>query len=99
MKEKRFRVGDTVTFKNDFECIYPDGRNTYYWGGDNYGGVRGVIVRYNDYTHDVDCYTIHVSFMFSENQSYVYMMLESEFLEYNQKEKQYDGDGIKHKFI
>jgi hypothetical protein len=95
MKEKRFNIGDTVTFKNNFDCVSPSRVNTYYWGGTNRGGLRGVIVRYNDYINDVGCYTIHVSFR--ENHLYEYMMLESEFLEYNQK--QYDGDGIKHKFI
>lgn len=95
MKEKRFRVGDTVTFKNDFECISPTGRNTYYWGGVNCGGLRGEIVKYEDYIDEVGCYTIHV--LFSGTESYQYMMLESEFLEYNRK--QYNGHGIKHKFI
>ena len=95
MKEKRFNVGDMVTFKSEYECVNVTGKpNKYYRGGGDQGGHVGEIVRYYGYNHEMDCWGIKVN-----GRIVPYYMLESEFEEYTSEKKTYNGQGIKHKFI
>ena len=75
-KERRFKVGDKVTYKKSRDCV--DG--VYYHGGNNKGGYVGTVIKVGDFKVDRDCYSISVTI--NEDGS-CYGMLESEFVEYD----------------
>ena len=74
MKNKRFKVGDKVTYRFRSDCK----DNYYRWGGDDHGGYVGTIKSYDSYEPDYNCYGIKVTSREGE-----YTMLESEFYEYD----------------
>ncbi len=77
--EKRFKVGDKVTYKDIKGCVNSNGtKGWYYNGGDDQGGYVGRIVRYSAYNEDMGCWLITVT-----TKGSLYHMLESEFLEYD----------------
>ena len=77
MKEKRFKVGDKVTYKSKKDC------NGYYYCGDEHDGHVGIIKDYIFYNEDAQCWKIEVS----TKNSWGYAMLESEFLEYDKPKR------------
>ena len=84
MKEKRFNVGDMVTFKNMGECTSVNGTpNKYYYGGGEQGGHRSRIIEYGQYNDETDCWEIWVT----SSMGVHYHMLEKEFMEWPHKEK------------
>ena len=76
MKEKRFRVGDTVTYLKR-----PDDEFGYRFGGVCQGGLKGEIEEYYGGITVNGCYAILVTVPSMPGHSY--KMLESEFEEYN----------------
>ena len=100
MKEKKFKIGDRVTYKSCVGLISQDGYiDSYYHGGENYDGHTGTVMDYGEFHTERGCYQMLVSIPTHPNVTY--SMLESEFVEYNQKTTNYiyDGFGMKHKFI
>ena len=85
-KEKRFNVGDKVTYKNQDDC--PKGK--YRYGGINQGGYVGTIQEYSEYQEEYSCWRIEVS---SNGESALssYSMLEDEFIEYDASPDPYNG--------
>jgi len=79
MKEKRFNVGDKITYKSDKDCTHKFGYEGYYHGGDYQGGFVGEILGYHSYNEDNGCWEILVT---TKNRGR-YNMLECEFLEYD----------------
>jgi hypothetical protein len=73
MQEKRFKVGDTVTYKD----YYTLPNKKYRHGGSNQAGYKGIIKRYVNYSDDYG-WTIGVT-----TNSSSYDMLESEFEEWD----------------
>jgi len=81
MKEKRFKVGDIVTYKSTKDCVGRYGtKEQYYYSGYDQGGFVGKIVSYSFYDEKMGCWKIRVTI---KEQGYNYTMLESEFLEYD----------------
>lgn len=76
MKEKRFQVGDKVTYKDTNEL--PDEK--YYYSGNNQKGFVGTIITYLEFKEELNCYKIEVT---QEYKNFNYSMLESEFEEYD----------------
>ena len=74
MKEKRFKVGDKVTYKSKDECI----GGHYEYGGSDMAGLLGTIVEYLEYEPENNCYKIKVTAKHGN-----YGMLESEFKEWD----------------
>ena len=86
MKDKRFKVGDKVTYKNKKDCTRSDVNGTkggYYLGGVDCGGFVGEIISYGGYYESMGCWMIVVTN--NEGYSKKYNMLESEFLEYGKQ--------------
>lgn len=81
-KEKRFNVGDKVTYKLRADC--PGGK--YYYGGSDQGGCVGTIESYSIYNKDQTCWRIAVTL--NNSSSITYTMLESEFIEYDVKQEE-----------
>jgi hypothetical protein len=82
MKEKRFKKGDKVTYKNLKDCVGEYGyKGEYYYTGDDQGGFVGRIYFYYDYIEDKGCWRIRVT----TKDGGQYNMLESEFLEYDKQ--------------
>ena len=80
MKEKRFKIGDKVTYKSKKDCVdYYGDKGYYYEDGEDQDGYVGQITHYFDYNEDMDCWKIHVRTRYG----FSYSMLESEFLEYD----------------
>ena len=78
-KEKRFKIGDKITYKPMKDCTHYDGRkNSYYFGGNEQEGHVGKIVNYLSYVEYKECWRIHVTTIKSGS----YGMLECEFIEY-----------------
>lgn len=75
MKEKRFNVGDRVTFKSLDEC---GGR--YRFGGDDRDGFKTSIIQHLIYREDDGSWEVVVESKGGNN----YTMLESEFREYDE---------------
>ena len=96
MKEKRFQVGDKVTYKDTNEL--PDEK--YYYGGDNQKGFVGTITEYLEFQEELNCYKIEVTQEYEVFNNY--SMLESEFEEYDDVQKKHHykvGDVVTtHKF-
>jgi hypothetical protein len=74
--EKRFNVGDEVTYLSFKDC--PSKR--YAHGGTDRGGGKGEVYKYSRYNADHDCWAIVVSL--PDSNELHYHMLESEFEEY-----------------
>jgi hypothetical protein len=92
MKEKRFKVGDMVTYKSMVECVSKDGKpNTYHYDGYEQGGYRGNVINYGGYNEEMECWTIVVS----TNNGTDYIMLEKEFEEYEQIKQRFRMDPVK----
>lgn len=76
VREPKFKIGDTVTFKSKKQCHSRHNTCEYYYGGEDQDGVKGVIT---DILHwEGDCYKIYVHFKNS-----MYYMLEKEMVEYD----------------
>ena len=83
MKERRFKEGDKVTYKNTADCVGSDGDiKRYYWGGEDKYGVVGTVKKLNGFVEEKGCYEIEVT---SHDCGGSYYMLESEFFDYNYK--------------
>jgi len=83
MKERRFKVGDKITYKSTADCVGFDGDiKRYYWGGTDIFGFVGTVKKINRFVEEKDCYEIEVSTNGLNGSRY---MLESEFLEYENK--------------
>jgi len=79
-KEKRFKVGDNITYKDIKGCVHKYGVKGYYYnGGKEQGGFIGEITDYGSYIEDMDCWDIIVTIKDGGR----YNMLECEFLEYD----------------
>lgn len=83
MKERRFKIGDKVTYKCKDDCRsqYNDADHEYYWGGCDQYGYVGTVQRCDNYIEDKNCYRLEVTCR--EDGSYA--MLECEFEEYDKK--------------
>lgn len=81
MKERRFNVGDKVTYKKLDDCRHKDGNPGYYYGGDEQGGFVGTVTEVRYYNERHDCYKIEVT----SRNDWSFTMLEREFLEYDQE--------------
>jgi len=77
MKEKKFKEGDMVTYRNKDDCKGGE----YNYKGECQGGYIGTIREYSFYVEEEDCWKMEVT----SNEGYCYSMLESEFLEYDVK--------------
>jgi len=98
MKEKKFKIGDRVTYKSRVGLISRHGvMDSYYHGGENYDGHTGTVMDYDEFLTERGCYQMAVSIPTHPNITY--SMLESEFEEYSTGGEIYNGQGIKHKFI
>ena len=82
MKEKRFNVGDKITYKSNKDCVSSSGnKGFYYIGGVDQCGFIGKITGYEHYNKEMGCWMIRVT---SGNpRCDVFCMLECEFLEYD----------------
>lgn len=82
MVEQKFKEGDKITYKSRKDC-----GGSYNHGGDEHGGFVGTITRYNGYNPKHNCYSLSVT-----SKSVTYLMLESEFEEYDltSKDPAYD---------
>ena len=78
-KDRRFEVGQKITYKSRKDCIHKRGHSDYYHGGNNQEGYVGTIISYGSYIPERGCYNIVVS----SKGDYGYSMIESEFLEYD----------------
>lgn len=76
MKQPVFKVGDLVTYKYSKDCP----NNKYYYGGECHGGWRGKVISIASWKSDKNCYDIIVT---TKTES-EYVMVESEFLEYDE---------------
>ena len=93
-EEKKFNVGDKVTYKNRDDCS----GQYYHFGGDDQGGYVGTISCYNGYHEEFKCWGIEVS----TNDDETYSMLECEFVEHDSPQLAKDpyngfkiGDSVK----
>jgi len=75
VEEKRFKVGDKLTYK--FIKYLPDGK--YCDGGSCQGGFIGKIKEYRRYSNQRKCWSILVE----SRDSFHLSMLEDEFIEYH----------------
>ena len=80
--EKRFKVGDTLTYKSREDCVNSVGRPGYYCKGENRAGKKGQIVEYRGYVPEKKCWKMVVTC----KNDLDYFMLECEFEEYIQPE-------------
>lgn len=75
MEERKFKVGDKLTYKFKKDLTH----NYYHFGGGCQGGFVGKIREYQGYIQEKKCWQIIV-----ETRSGIdYSMIESEFLEYD----------------
>lgn len=72
--QPKFYVGKPVTYKNFRDC-----GGKYYFSGEDKGGFVGTITSYDYYVEEKNCYKIYVT----TPMGHTYMMLESEFEEYD----------------
>ena len=80
MKKQRFKVRDNVTYKARVNCTNQSGDiDSYYYSGTDHDGFVGEIVGYNSFNEEMDCWTLNVS----TKHDHSYVMLESEFKEYD----------------
>ena len=80
MKKQRFKVRDNVTYKARVNCTHHGGeKDTYYYGGTDQDGFVGKIISYNGFIEERDCWSLNAS----SNHGHSYIMLESEFKEYD----------------
>ena len=80
MKQKRFKVRDNVTYKARVNCTHQGGEiDTYYYGGTDQDGFVGKIISYTGFIEERDCWSLKVSNNYCDS----YIMLESEFKEYD----------------
>jgi hypothetical protein len=81
--EQKFKVGDSVTYLSKKEAAAlktrDDRKQTYYYGGSDFGGSIGIISNYYQYNEGAKCWKIYVSTPDGSS----YGMLECEFLEYS----------------
>ena len=77
-KEPKFKVNDTVTYKNSSDCKNIDNESEYWYGGYNHAGFKGTVLEYLDYVNKMNCYKISVT-----TPEHNYSMLECEFEEYS----------------
>ena len=77
-----FKVGDMVTYKSKEKC-----GGSYKFGGRDLEGETGKILVVGEYLPDCGCYSVVLTAPFSESEVYTYAMLESEFVEYDNKNK------------
>ena len=80
-KEKRFKVGDHVTYKSVKDCHNGD----YCYGGGDHGGYVGRITSYDTFNSINRCWEIEVTYL---GENYTFTMLESEFVEYDTPKNQ-----------
>jgi hypothetical protein len=73
--EKKFEVGDKVTYKS-----HSDLRRAYRFGGGNFGGKEATVLGYLDYDSEYKCYKITVTV---PSSTLNFSMLECEFYEYD----------------
>lgn len=73
--EKKFAVGDKITYKSHSDL----GRG-YRFGGGNFGGEKANVVAYLDFDSEYNCYKMNVTVPAS---SLIFSMLECEFYEYD----------------
>ena len=78
MKDKRFKVGDEVTYKSKNDCV---DKGVYYYTGDDQDGFVGEVLKYDYYNEKMGCWKILVT----TRDDGSYYMLESEFLEYDKQ--------------
>lgn len=76
-EEKRFKVGDHVTYKSHKDCY----NGVYCYGGGDQGGYVGRIVSYGVFIHNHGCWEIDVTYRGGDTGRFT--MLESEFVEYD----------------
>jgi Uri superfamily endonuclease len=89
--KKRFKIGDTVTFKFKNDCNTKKNYLGYYYSGDCQGGVKAKIIEHVEYISFKKIWRIDVSFFDKENkENNTYTMLESEFLEFNNQIEDYE---------
>ena len=69
MREKKFNVGDTVTYKQ---------LSKYFFGGQPPKDLKQTIISYGSYVSGIGCYEICVT-----HDTGPYSMLEKEFEEYD----------------
>jgi hypothetical protein len=72
--EPKFYVGKPVTYKNFRDC-----GGSYYYSGEDKGGFVGTVTSYDHFVEEKNCYRINVT----TPMGHTYMMLESEFEEYD----------------
>jgi len=78
--ERRFNVGDKVTYKKRSDCKDENGhKDVYYNRGDCQGGFVGEVTEVEHYIKSMNCYYIDVT----TRTGGTYGMIESEFLEYD----------------
>jgi len=78
MEERKFKVGDKLTYKFKKDLTH----NYYHFGGGCQGGFVGKIREYQGYIQEKKCWEIIVETV-NEPYALCYNMLESEFLEYD----------------
>ena len=83
---KAFNVGDKVSYKKQQDCHDSNGDIRYYYGGDCQYGFVGIIKNYYKYIPKENCYKIEVTTKFGGS----FLMLESEFEEYDFKKTPHD---------
>ena len=79
MENRRFNIGDKVTYKSKKDCISNYSRKGYnHHYGEDQDGFVGEVVGYYGYNDKMGCYNISVRFRYGEAY-----MLECYFLEYD----------------
>jgi hypothetical protein len=80
--EKRFKLGDNITYKSKNDCVdeYGD-KGRYHYDGDDQDGFVGEVLKYDYYKEEKDCWKIYVT----TKGGGLYYMLECEFLEYDKQ--------------
>ena len=74
-QKPKFKIGDKITYKDLLSLP----NKQYYYGGSNHFMNIGTIRNYGRYIQEKGCYVIGVTC-----NSWMFTMLESEFLEYDE---------------
>jgi hypothetical protein len=90
MQDKKFSIGQKVTFKPRSLCKNRSGEKLYMYGGVDQGGVVGTVSEYGSYQSIHECWDVYVTF-----RGNTYVMIESEFYEYDSIKPEFSvGDEV-----
>ncbi len=96
MKDKRFKVGDYVTYKYEKDCRNTTkGSGIYRYGGNCQGCFQGKITSYSDFNAGESCWEMSVT----TRDDSSYTMLEQEFMEYDNAPEDAEDEVVQGWFV